>query len=496
MPPGGREGRAGDDGTQDVANEQTDLQTYPGREIEDTSPETLPKPDSDTSELFENIEQRDAGVEKRNEPAESKTGLFSAYQSEAMADVAAAEEDFVEHDQKSFEEIKTQTLLAAEAARVAKLKNAEALTEVKHWSSLQDRVNEEIKAATDCLDKAELLINRETDLSSHLVCKLKEKLHGRVSVAAGQPILAENLLSHVQELRHRAQERQRHTEELVQAASRLEATAARKVMFIDEITKKRANDQATMTMYEQESRQLCTLAETDYEIAVEKISQLERSEVAPSMQMETYTQARVLAERASVKANGAKLALQAAQNAGERIKRVSSILTQTKRDVTLLLRRAHELISYADSLTQGTEALRDQAYEKAKEADILLSAGASDQSTNKQLEEILEGEEDGELQKTLKRLEALAEECGDEAEGLMKEAKRHELISSQLQHEVDMIMNHIPRVLHDAEIARQHEEEALLRVRMATEVVLSDAERRMEEEWARLDIDDIDDRLH
>jgi hypothetical protein len=496
MPPGGREGRAGDDGTQDVAKEQTDLQTYPGREIKGSSPETLPKLESGTAELFTNIEQRNAEVKKRREPAESEAGLFSAYQSEAMADVAAAEQDFMEQDHKSFEEIKTQTLLAAEAARVAKLKNAEALAEVKHWSSLQDRVNEEIQAATDCLDKAELLINRETDLSSHLVCKLKEKLHGRVNVAAGRPILAENLLSRVQELRHRAQERERHTGELVQAASRLEATAARKVMFIDEITKKKANDQATMTMYEQESQQLCDLAETDYEVAVEKINQLERSEVAPSMQTEIYTQARVLAERASVKANGAKLALQAAQNAGERVKRVTSILTQTKRDVTMLLRRAQELISYADSLTQGTEALRDQAYEKAKEADTLLSARGSDQSTDKQLEKVLEGEEDEELQSTLKKMEALAEECGNEAEELIKEAKRHELISSQLQREVDMAMNHVPRVLHDAEIARQHEEEALLRVRMATEVVLSDAERRMEEEWTRLDIDDIDDKSH
>ena len=471
-----------DEGTEELAGEQT------FRESEAMNPESFSTLQSDaTTESNENDKRGNALQKGGGQHVNIKDGLFSAYQSKAMTDVAAAEDDFMEHDETRFEEIKAHTSMAAEAARVAKLKNAEALTEVKHWSSLQDRIHEEYTAATDCLNKAELLISRETDLSSHVASTLKQKLQIRLHAAAAQPKLAENLLSHVEELRNRVQERERHAEELIQAASRLEAAAAKKVTFIDELTKRKAHDQTTVEMYKQESQQLYILAETDFKAAEKKTIQLERREVEPSMHKETYTQARVLAERAAVKANGAKLALQAAQNAGERVKKVTSMMTQTKRDVALLLRRAQELVSYADALTQGTDALRDQAYEKSKEADILLSMQASEQRGNKQLNGKLQGEGDAKLQSTFQKLEGLAKECGDDAETMLKEGKKRMLVGLQLQREVDMIMEHVPRVLHDAEIARQHEEEALTRVRELSEGVLVDAERRMEEEWAKLD---------
>lgn len=353
---------------------------------------------------------------------------FEAYESHQLEGVAKQEHLFETDEAMLFERVKRLAEEAKEAARVAEMKNAEAVEEIRKWASTLKTSEEERALALDMLKAADIEVNESSKDSESLSVFHELEAH----------------ISEVDRLHNLARQQKEKAQELGGQVKEMKAHAV---------------------LLDAQGHGALSNAENDFQVALAKQKELdellEHHERDQKKLDKARLQLRVFAERADVKAAGAELALVSAAQAAMAVERAESGLVQALREHDLLLRRAVQLLLNAKAVKKL------QPSEEGNKAPP-PSPALSHEGSQEDISSIIE---------RMRKVNA-----GE----LLDLAHHHSNTSKCLEQEAVGRAELVQRMLRDAKEAQEKEEDTLKRMSELSEAAKALTEQRMNQLWEDL----------
>lgn len=269
---------------------------------------------------------------------------FHAYQHPKLARVAQAEITFDQKTLPLLQNIYQEALIAFEEARASFLKTKEAELEFETLEKMKSDAEKEVHLAQKYIDEAQKLL--ESDKKAAIPAT-EEPPSIHAAITTHDAVLTRYTRMH----------------SLIHSAQQIHQYAKARMQNVHNLTQMYAETVAESEKMNNELHAGIDLAERDANTAEKKLSDIEalhgKADYSALMELGAF------AERASIKAKGAGLALQRAVTAAIQAEQVKSALVQAEREEGLLSQRVDQLMSCAHEMHAGiVKMLEEYSFEE------------------------------------------------------------------------------------------------------------------------------------